>query len=98
VFHRIAQVENEWKSKGGELHHARVVKGTEKLMRRDDPAHVTGADPMSQTDLVNRVMTESGAGKLEYDAIAALPQDEYDAWRNSLRDRKRWRNRNSGND
>jgi hypothetical protein len=89
---RIAQVEQEGKAARGE-HWDRAVKGLQRQMDRSDAAHITGADPLTHADVLQRVARADASARLFSDGISGASEEDWRAWRDSLPDRQRWRDR-----
>jgi hypothetical protein len=89
---RIAQVDQQGKADKGE-HWEAAMRGHQKRMQRDDPAHVDGSDAATPADLAARVVRSDAVGRLFSDGIANADEKDWRAWRDSLPDRQRWKDR-----
>jgi hypothetical protein len=89
LFHQIAATENAGKAQHGETHWNGAMKGVQNQMLRNDDAHVTGGESLTQADLLAKISRPDGAARLFSDGMANADEETWRRWRDSLPHRKR---------
>jgi hypothetical protein len=80
----MAQREAEIRQHAGSDEFAQgAIKGIERMMTRSDPAHLTGADPLTQAGLMENITRPDNAGRMFSDGIASAPEEDWRKWRDS---------------